>query len=119
MAKATTIPPKTETVVKVVEPKKVVLELDENEATVLRIILANIGGTSEDSPRKYVDSMITSLDKVFTPKVDIYAISRLLGHEMKSHHFGKKINHSIYFNEVGLDFSKREENLDELLYCCN
>jgi hypothetical protein len=103
MAKATLIPEKTETIVKVVEPKKIILELDENEATTLRIIFNNIGGCPYSSPRKYVDDIKDKLDSVFYSKA--FPLSKRLVGEIVN---GRLTKDTIYFSRLDLDFKEKK-----------
>ena len=61
MAKAILIPEKTETIVKVVEPKKIVLELSEEEAVFLTTICGQVLGSAETSPRKHASAIFNTL----------------------------------------------------------
>lgn len=61
MAKVTLIPEKTKTIVKVVEPKKIVLELSEEEAIFLVTLCGKVTGSDNSTPRKHASTIFDEL----------------------------------------------------------
>jgi hypothetical protein len=93
MAKLTFVPGKERVVV---DPPKINLELSEEEAITLRLILGSVGGCPRESARKHADSINDVLGRFS---------SRVMNLEVGN----KNGNHSLYLDRVGVDMKPRKE----------
>jgi hypothetical protein len=63
MAKVTVTPEVTKTVTQVVESKKFILELSENEALVIHALCGKVSGSDSDTNRKYSQDVYNVLSR--------------------------------------------------------